>query len=95
LSETASMQSYASFADLTEGINHSNDLVKNKNADKSVPLDNNVVFQEHELVEISSDLDYVKFLQRGHGEWADSMLHVSYFIKKLSWKLNYHKFVIF
>ncbi len=71
LSETTSMRSATSFSDLHDPS------AKNKNVDTYVPLDNNVKFQENELVEISSDLEYVKFLQRGHGEWADSMQPVS------------------
>ena len=31
-----------------------------------------------DLVQISSDVDKVKMLQRGHGEWAEAMLPVSY-----------------
>lgn len=33
-------------------------------------------FELNDLVEISSDLDRVKMLQHGHGEWADPMLPV-------------------
>jgi len=31
-----------------------------------------------DLVQISSDIEKVKSLQRGHGEWAEAMLPVSY-----------------
>ena len=31
-----------------------------------------------DLVQISSDIEKVKLLQRGHGEWAEAMLPVSY-----------------
>ena len=32
-----------------------------------------------DLVQISSDVEKVKMLQRGHGEWAEAMLPVSIF----------------
>jgi hypothetical protein len=49
---------------------------KSTNVDRYVPLDGNVTFMENELVEINTELEYVRFLQRGHGEWADSMIPV-------------------
>lgn len=32
-----------------------------------------------DLVQISNDMERVKLLQRGHGEWAEAMLPVSYY----------------
>lgn len=35
---------------------------------------NGIIFNLNDLVEICADLDKIKTLQRGHGEWAEAML---------------------
>ena len=35
-------------------------------------------FAVGDLVQICSDVERIKMLQRGHGEWADAMLPVSF-----------------
>lgn len=35
-------------------------------------------FAVGDVVQICSDLERIKILQRGHGEWADAMLPVSF-----------------
>jgi hypothetical protein len=54
-----------------------NTKTKNTNIDK-----NNSVNQlnENDLVEIISDVERLKELQRGHGEWTDSMLMVNIYV---------------
>ncbi len=40
-------------------------------------------FAVGDLVQICSDVERIKMLQRGHGEWADAMLPVSSLILKI------------
>ena len=43
-----------------------------------------------DLVQISSEIEKVKLLQRGHGEWAEAMLPVSYSSSK-NFDLSVHQ----
>jgi E3 ubiquitin-protein ligase mind-bomb len=51
-----------------------------------------VVFCVGDVVQICSDLERMKILQRGHGEWADAMLPVSSICIK---DFNQHCFICF
>ena len=44
---------------------------------REVPQSN---FAVGDVVQICADLERMKILQRGHGEWADAMLPVSFFL---------------
>lgn len=46
-------------------------LVPQVNSDPS-----STAFEVNDLVQISADLERIKILQRGHGEWAEAMLPV-------------------
>lgn len=52
-----------------------NDLLLNNNGDGIVQA-NKDDFRVNDIVEISSDLERVKFLQKGHGEYAEAMFPV-------------------
>lgn len=47
-------------------------------------------FKVDDLIEISNDIDLVKKLQYGHGEWADAMLPVTHIFSLESPKINYY-----
>jgi hypothetical protein len=52
-------------------------------------LDFRFKFSVNEFVEISSDLETIKSLQRGHGEWADDMIPVNIrLLDKLTQRLD-------
>lgn len=43
----------------------------------SIPASSSSIFVVNDLVQICSDLERIKILQRGHGEWAEAMSPVS------------------
>ena len=72
LGSESSAKSSSSSIDLLEQFksNLASNVNNNTNINKPVQ------FRENELVEICSDIERVKMLQRGHGEWAECMIPV-------------------
>lgn len=62
-----------------ESININQIIISDSNAVPPPNSDqNSSVFEVNDLVQISADLERIKVLQKGHGEWAEAMLPVKH-----------------
>ena len=48
------------------------------------------LFVVNDIVQVCSDIERIKILQRGHGEWADAMLPVNIFYLILKYSDAYN-----
>ena len=55
-----------------------NNLNPGSPRDSNFLMSDRVSFQVGDLVHISNDLERVKVLQRGHGEWTEAMIPVGF-----------------
>ncbi len=64
-------------------IVESNNLNEQLNNSK-ISQASNSELKLNDLVEINSDIEYIKLVQKGHGEWADAMQPVINFLYLIS-----------
>jgi E3 ubiquitin-protein ligase mind-bomb len=69
--------SYTSATTSSSNMNQMNSINLQMNDLSRKTLDFRFKFSVNEFVEICSDLEAIKSLQRGHGEWADDMIPVN------------------